>query len=59
MRLHCDVPVMIAVQNAGFRYVVKFFQISAFLSLTLWRGVPYIRLTNDSGDAAGDEEVRF
>jgi hypothetical protein len=27
--------------------------------LTLWRGPDYIRLTNDGGDAAGDEEVRF
>ena len=27
--------------------------------LTVRRGPDYIRLTNDSGDAAGDEEVRF
>jgi hypothetical protein len=27
--------------------------------LTLQGGPAYIRLTNDGGDAAGDEEVRF
>jgi hypothetical protein len=27
--------------------------------LTLGRGPDYIRLTNDGGDAAGDQEVRF
>ena len=58
MRLHCDAAVMNGVQNAGLRYVANFFQNSAFFSLTLRRVPPYIRLNNDSGTAAGDEDLR-
>ena len=48
-----------ATSLAGLRGPSQKNQKSSKSLLTLWRGPDYIRLTNDGGDAAGDEEVRF
>jgi hypothetical protein len=45
--------------RASFPSVSQKIQESAFSLLTLRRPPDYIRLTNDSGSAAADEEVRF
>jgi hypothetical protein len=48
-----------ATSRAGLRRPSQKIQKSSESLLTVRRGADYIRLTNDSGDAAGDEEVRF
>jgi hypothetical protein len=48
-----------AAFQAGLRGPSQKIQKSSKSLLTLRRGPDYIRLTNDGGDAAGDEEVRF
>jgi len=59
MRPHQRRAITIWGETPTFPYVSQKIQKTSFSLLTPRRGVPYIRLTNDSGDAAGDEEVRF
>src|SRR5690606_19509693 len=46
-------------RRTTFPYVSQKIQKTSKSVLTLRRGADYIRLTNDGGDAAGDQEVRF
>jgi hypothetical protein len=48
-----------ATSRAGLAGPSQKIQKSSESLLTVRRGPDYIRLTNDGGDAAGDQEVRF